>query len=87
MAVNAQMLADLTTYLNVIWSSPLQILIAVIMLYGQLGISAVIGVSIAFIIIPINIKISNRIKKVQLSKQKQQDSRIKMMNEIISGIK
>ena len=87
MAVNAQMLADLTTYLNVIWSSPLQILIAVIMLYGQLGISAVIGVSTAFIIIPIDIKISNRIKKVQLSKQKQQDSRIKMMNEIISGIK
>ena len=87
MAVNAQMLADLTTYLNVIWSSPLQILIAVIMLYGQLGISAVIGVSTAFIIIPIDIKISKRIKKVQLSKQKQQDSRIKMMNEIISGIK
>lgn len=81
------MLADLTTYLNVIWSSPFQIIIALVLLYQYLGVSALIGVGTVLILIPLNIYVSNRIKSVQLTKQKQQDSRIKMMNEILSGIK
>ena len=43
LSVNAQMLADLTTYLNIVWSAPLQILLSLFMLYQYLGISAVIG--------------------------------------------
>jgi ABC-type multidrug transport system fused ATPase/permease subunit len=87
MSVNAQMLADLTTYLNVVWSSPLQIILSVALLYQYLGLSAIIGVGCVLLLIPLNIFVSNKIKKVQLTKQKQQDSRIKMMNEVLSGIK
>jgi ABC-type bacteriocin/lantibiotic exporter with double-glycine peptidase domain len=87
MSINAQMLADLTTYLNVVWSSPLQIVLAVALLYQYLGISAVIGVGCVLLLIPLNIWLSNKIKDVQLVKQKQQDARIKMMNEVLAGIK
>jgi ABC-type multidrug transport system fused ATPase/permease subunit len=87
MSVNAQMLADLTMYLNVLWSSPLQIIIAVVLLYQYLGVSAVIGVGFVLVLIPLNIYLSNKIKQVQLTKQSYQDSRIKMMNEVLSGIK
>ena len=87
LSVNAQMLADLTTYLNVVWSAPLQIILSLIMLYKYLGISAIIGVGTVILIIPLNIFVVNKIKKIQLTKHKHQDSRIKMMNEILSGIK
>nr|UOU03336.1 ATP-binding cassette subfamily C1-5 [Brachionus rubens] len=86
-AVNAQMIGELTTYLNVIWSAPFQITVAMIMLWQYLGVAALIGVSTIVIFIPLNIYIGNKTKKIQLTKLKQQDSRIKMMNEILSGIK
>jgi ATP-binding cassette subfamily C (CFTR/MRP) protein 1 len=43
MAVNAQMLADLTLYLNIVWSAPFQIIICLFMLWSYLGVSALIG--------------------------------------------
>lgn len=86
-AVNTQMLGDLTTYLNIIWSAPFQIIVAMVMLWRILGIAALIGVSTIFIFIPLNIFVGNKIKNIQLVKLKQQDSRIKMMNEVLSGIK
>ncbi|RNA36438.1 multidrug resistance-associated 1 [Brachionus plicatilis] len=86
-AVNAQMIGDLTTYLNIIWSAPFQITVAMYMLWQYLGVAAIIGVSTILIFIPLNIVIGNMTKKIQLTKLKQQDSRIKMMNEILSGIK
>ena len=37
MAVDAQRFMDLTTYLNMIWSAPLQIALAIYFLYDILG--------------------------------------------------
>ena len=87
MAVNAQTVCDLTTYLNVIWSSPLQIIIAICMLWNYLGVSALIGVATMIVFIPINLFLANRNKILQTQKLKIQDSRIKMMNEVLSGMK
>lgn len=86
-AVNAQTVSELTTYLNVLWSSPLQIIIAIYLLVQYLGVAALIGVVTMVIFIPINLVLANRVKKLQTSKLKIQDSRIKMMNEILSGMK
>lgn len=86
-AVNAQMVGDLTTYLNIIWSAPFQIIVTMVMLWKYLGVAALIGVSTILLFIPLNIIVGNKTKKIQLLKLKQQDSRIKMMNEVLSGIK
>ena len=64
-----------------------QIRISVIMLWQYLGVASIIGVSSAFIFIPANLFISKKIRNLQLTKQKHQDSRIKMMNEILNGVK
>ena len=37
MSVDAQRFMDLTTYLNMLWSAPLQIGLAIYFLYGILG--------------------------------------------------
>ena len=85
--VNAQTVSDVVMGFNFIWSQPLQLSIAIYMLYQYLGVSALIGSASVVIFIPINILIVKRIKNLQKSKLDIQDSRIKMMSEIFAGIK
>lgn len=39
------------------------------------------------ILIPVNGFIANQVKKLQIKQMKNKDERVKMMNEILSGIK
>jgi ATP-binding cassette subfamily C (CFTR/MRP) protein 1 len=50
MAVDCQRIADLMPYINMIWSSPLQILVSVAMLYGILGPSVFAGNKLAIFV-------------------------------------
>ncbi len=54
MSVDAQRLQDVTGYLWMIWSSPLQIVIAVYMLWGIVGPSVLAGLAVMVLLIPIN---------------------------------
>ncbi|CAF1016730.1 unnamed protein product, partial [Brachionus calyciflorus] len=86
-ALDAHMLGELTNYLNILWSAPLQIIVAMILLWQYLGVASIIGVSTILIFIPLNIYIGTKTEKNLFSKFKYQDSRIKMMSEILYGIK
>nr|QUF59451.1 ATP-binding cassette transporter Abcc1-6-2 [Brachionus angularis] len=87
MQVNTQSLADMSTNLNDIWSSPLQIIICIIMLWQYLGVSSLAGVVTMILFIPINGWLSNKSKVFQIQKFDTQDARIKLTNEISNGIK
>ncbi|XP_055375696.1 multidrug resistance-associated protein 1 isoform X7 [Condylostylus longicornis] len=87
MAVDAQRFMDLTTYLNMIWSAPLQIGAALYFLYDILGPSVFAGLAVMIILIPINGVIANKIKDLQIRQMKNKDDRVKLMNEVLSGIK
>ncbi|XP_039950445.1 multidrug resistance-associated protein 1 isoform X2 [Bactrocera tryoni] len=87
MAVDAQRFMDLTTYINMIWSAPLQIALAMYFLWLQLGPSVLAGLAVMIILIPVNGVIANRIKVYQIRQMKYKDERVKLMNEVLSGIK
>ncbi|XP_028899889.2 multidrug resistance-associated protein 1 isoform X3 [Zeugodacus cucurbitae] len=87
MAVDAQRFMDLTTYLNMIWSAPLQIALAMYFLWLQLGPSVLAGLAVMIILIPVNGVIANRIKVYQIRQMKYKDERVKLMNEVLGGIK
>lgn len=87
MQVNTQSFVDLTTYLNILWSGPLQIIICIVMLWQYLGVSSLAGVATMVLFIPFNGYLSNKAKVLQTQKLKAQDSRIKLTNEVLSGIK
>lgn len=87
LSVNAQMLADLITYLNTVWSAPFQIAVTMVMLWQYLGVAALAGLATMIAFIPMNIVIGSKTKKYQSAKLKVQDSRIKLTNEVLSGIK
>ncbi|KAH8267412.1 hypothetical protein KR018_000796 [Drosophila ironensis] len=87
MAVDAQRFMELTTYLNMIWSAPLQIALALFFLWQQLGPSVLAGLAVMIILIPVNGVIASRIKTYQIRQMKYKDERVKLMNEVLSGIK
>ena len=68
MSVDAQRLMELTTYINSLWSSPLQIGIALYFLYNTLGISILAGLGVLVLIIPLNMLFGSRIGALQVNK-------------------
>ncbi|KAL1139319.1 hypothetical protein AAG570_006305 [Ranatra chinensis] len=87
MAVDAQRFMDLTTYLNLLWSAPLQIALALYFLWEVLGPSVFAGLAVMIVLIPVNGYIAAKVKSLQIRQMKNKDERVKMMNEILSGIK
>ena len=54
MAIDAQRFMDLTSYLNMLWSAPLQIVLSVYFLYDTMGPSVFAGVAVMVLLIPVN---------------------------------
>ncbi|XP_045473551.1 multidrug resistance-associated protein 1-like isoform X2 [Harmonia axyridis] len=87
MSVDTQYFVDILTYLNLIWSAPYQIIVSLYLLWQTLGISVIAGVGMLIVMIPINTVIINRVKKFQINQMKHKDDRIRVTNEMLSGIK
>uniref|UniRef100_UPI00398F0A29 ATP-binding cassette sub-family C member 8-like isoform X2 n=1 Tax=Pristiophorus japonicus TaxID=55135 RepID=UPI00398F0A29 len=66
---------------------PIQIIVAVILLYMQLGYSALIGISIVLLLAPLQYFISKRFAFIQKRTMECSDERIKKSNEMLQSIK
>ncbi|XP_071376110.1 multidrug resistance-associated protein 1 isoform X3 [Centroberyx affinis] len=87
MSVDAQRFMDLITYINMIWSAPLQVVLALYFLWQTLGPSVLAGVAVMILMVPINGVIAMKTKTYQVAQMKSKDNRIKLMNEVLNGIK
>uniref|UniRef100_A0A8C5TUD7 Canalicular multispecific organic anion transporter 2 n=1 Tax=Malurus cyaneus samueli TaxID=2593467 RepID=A0A8C5TUD7_9PASS len=87
MSVDAQRFTDLMTFLNMLWSAPLQIFLALYFLWQTLGPSVLAGVAVMVLLIPFNSAIAIKTRAFQVEQMRYKDSRIKLMNEILGGIK
>ncbi|CAL8264121.1 unnamed protein product [Lota lota] len=87
MSVDAQRFMDLITYINMIWSAPLQVVLALYFLWQNLGPSVLAGVAVMVMMVPVNAVIAMKTKTYQVAQMKSKDNRIKLMNELLNGIK
>ncbi|XP_069503215.1 multidrug resistance-associated protein 1 isoform X1 [Ambystoma mexicanum] len=87
MSVDAQRFMDLATYINMIWSAPLQVILALYLLWQNLGPSVLAGVAVMILLVPVNAVLAVKTKKYQVAQMKNKDNRIKLMNEILNGMK
>ncbi|XP_061604278.1 multidrug resistance-associated protein 1 isoform X2 [Phyllopteryx taeniolatus] len=87
MSVDAQRFMDLIAYINMIWSAPLQVVLALYFLWQNLGPSVLAGVAVMVLMVPVNAFIAMKTKTYQVAQMKSKDSRIKLMNEMLNGIK
>ncbi|KAG1691087.1 Multidrug resistance-associated protein 1 [Nymphon striatum] len=87
MSVDTQHFLDLMPFLYVIWSAPLQIILAIYFLWTIIGPSVLTGVAIMVLAIPLNGVVANITHTLQISNMKLKDERTKLMNEILNGIR
>ena len=71
MSVDAQKITDMLPYLNMLWSSPLQITVAIYMLYQILGPSIIAGLVVMIVMIPINGVSAAVTRKLQVKMMKE----------------
>ncbi|CAL1297888.1 unnamed protein product [Larinioides sclopetarius] len=87
MSVDTQRVMDYVQMVNLLWSAPLQIVIAIYLLWKQLGVATLGGLAVMILMIPLNGVISVFIRNFQVKLMKDKDKRTKLMNEIMNGIK
>ncbi|CAL1530147.1 unnamed protein product [Lymnaea stagnalis] len=87
MSVDCQRMQDVTGYLWMLWSAPLQITLALYMLWDVMGAATLAGLGVMILLMPVNGFIAMKQRKYQISQMKFRDQRIKLMSEVLSGIK
>ncbi|OXB79025.1 UNVERIFIED_CONTAM: hypothetical protein H355_008503, partial [Colinus virginianus] len=66
MSADAQQLMELTVNINLLWSAPFQIIVAVIFLWKELGPSVLAGVAVLLLVIPINALIAAKVESLKV---------------------
>ena len=87
MSVDIQRIVSILLFINSIWSCPLQIALAIYFLYQTLGASVFAGVGTMVLLIPVNTFVTKQVQKLQVKQMKFKDQRVKLINEVLSGIK
>ncbi|CAG7836371.1 unnamed protein product [Allacma fusca] len=87
MSVDVSKVLDVIPYVNYLWSSPMQIVLSVYFLWAILGPSILAGLAVMLFLIPINGIVAGKLRTYQFAQMKSKDERVKLMSEILSGIK
>ena len=86
-SIYAQIFVEFTMYISIIWSGPMQILICIYFLWQYLGVASLAGLCVMILSIPSNAYLSEISRKLSVKKLQFQDSRIKMISELLNGIR
>ncbi|OCK81762.1 hypothetical protein K432DRAFT_424668 [Lepidopterella palustris CBS 459.81] len=88
MAVDAFKVSEICAYLHFLWANtPVQVIVAIVLLYRILGYSSIAGISMMALLLPINLFISKRFASIQKLILAATDARIHTTNEVLSNIR
>ncbi|XP_046560393.1 multidrug resistance-associated protein 1-like [Haliotis rubra] len=87
MSVDANNINILMTYLFSLWSSPLQIILALFFLYQTVGYAMFAGLGIILLMMPFNGFILAKVNSLQESMMGSKDKRLRVISEVLNGIK
>ncbi|XP_035519605.1 canalicular multispecific organic anion transporter 1 isoform X1 [Morone saxatilis] len=87
MSADAQRFNDVTNFIHLLWSCPLQITLSIVFLWLELGPSVLAGLAVMVLMVPINGFLATKARNIQIENMKFKDKRLKIMNEILNGIK
>ncbi|KAF9348068.1 Multidrug resistance-associated protein 1 [Mortierella sp. NVP85] len=87
MAVDAESWIQAVTLLPLTLTIPLEITIAIVLLYRVLGWSLIAGLTVFAIVMPLQTKLADFMHTYQRDKLKAADKRLRLMTEILSNIK
>ncbi|PIC15235.1 hypothetical protein B9Z55_022288 [Caenorhabditis nigoni] len=87
MSVDIQKIQDMAPTMMLFWSAPLQIILAIFFLWRLLGVAVLAGFFGLLAVLPLNGLIVSQMRKGHAEQMKYKDERIKMMSEILNGMK
>uniref|UniRef100_A0A4W6CQJ0 ATP-binding cassette, sub-family C (CFTR/MRP), member 2 n=1 Tax=Lates calcarifer TaxID=8187 RepID=A0A4W6CQJ0_LATCA len=87
MSADAQRFNEVTNFIHLLWSCPLQIILAIVFLWLELGPSVLAGLAVMVLMVPINGLLATKARNIQIEIMKFKDKRLKIMNEVLNGIK
>ncbi|XP_044727627.1 ATP-binding cassette sub-family C member 4-like isoform X2 [Chrysoperla carnea] len=73
-------------FLQMLWVGPLETVICTYFMYQEIGVSAIAGVIALLLFIPLQAWLGKRTSILRLKTALRTDERVRLMNEIISGI-
>ncbi|KAF8428575.1 hypothetical protein EV426DRAFT_584868 [Tirmania nivea] len=88
MAIDSFKVSEVCAYLHfLIAAVPVQVIIAVTLLYQILGWSSIVGIAVMVLLLPVNYWISSRFSKIQTEIMATTDKRIHTTNEVLQNIR
>ncbi|KZF19169.1 hypothetical protein L228DRAFT_286031 [Xylona heveae TC161] len=88
MAVDSFKVSEISAYLHFLWAStPIQVVVAVTLLYRIMGYSSIAGIVTMVCLLPINIVVAKQFTKVQKAIMAATDARIHTTNEVLQNIR
>ncbi|XP_072025400.1 ATP-binding cassette sub-family C member 9-like [Amphiura filiformis] len=87
MSTDATAMLFLFQWLHHLWAIPIQVVVTLILLYFELGASALIGASVFLIVFPLQMSIAGAVSKIQKDILEFADDRLKHSNELLQGMK
>ena len=87
MSVDAERFLSNFVMVSELWSSPLCLALAMVMLYNELGVASFVGVAVLLVVTPLNVWGSKKGQDFETKHMEFRDRRMKDMNELLNGIK
>ncbi|KAL1925554.1 uncharacterized protein VTP21DRAFT_437 [Calcarisporiella thermophila] len=87
MSVDSFSISEICSYLHTVYEIPILIVVIVVFLYKLLGWSALAGVLVLFLLMPINYYSTVLYQNMENALLKAADKRLNLMNELLQGIR
>ncbi|CBI30983.3 unnamed protein product, partial [Vitis vinifera] len=86
MTTDANALQQICQQLHALWSAPFRIIIAMVLLYQQLGVASLLGSLMLLLMLPIQTFIISKMRKLSKEGLQRTDKRVSLMNEILAAM-
>ncbi|XAR72526.1 Xenobiotic-transporting ATPase [Bertholletia excelsa] len=86
MTTDAEALQQVCQSLHTLWSAPFRIVVAMVLLYQQLGVASLLGALMLVLLFPIQTFVISKMQKLSKEGLQRTDKRIGLMNEILAAM-
>ncbi|KAK6781531.1 hypothetical protein RDI58_019327 [Solanum bulbocastanum] len=86
MTTDSEALQQICQSLHTIWSAPLRIIVALVLLYQLLGVAALIGALLLVLMFPVQTFVISKMQKLTKEGLQRTDKRIGLMNEVLAAM-
>src|SRR5699024_5443040 len=87
MSTDAEHISQVLPDINMTWSAPYVLALAMYFLWVELGWAMFAGFAVLVLIIPLNAWISSCQNRYQTKQMEEKDERVKVINEVLGGIR